>query len=225
MDGALKGARMNPTFKPTKITERIWQGGYVGRPEVESLLRHGLTHILNLDFPYDRIHFDLDGLDIHVTEMLVHDMAPMSESDARNICAAIHRAVVIQNGRMYVHCNAGLSRSPTAVWLYLITSGQPPTRASEWIANAAQHLSAPDPVLVSEIDVEALHSWIDEPRWELWRRHPLRQGDELLGTFRSEVDAHAERMRQVERYVSAATRAGQPAPDRWHWILSANVGR
>ena len=34
---------------------------------------------------------------------------------------------------MYVHCVAGLVRSPTILWLYLIALGVPPGDARTWI--------------------------------------------------------------------------------------------
>lgn len=93
---------------------------------------------------------------------------------------------------MYVHCNAGLSRSPTAVWLYLVASGWAPERASATIAAAAKHLDAPDSILVSELDVDALRAWAQEPRWEVWLR-ATRTHDSLLSVFPTEAAAAAER--------------------------------
>lgn len=213
---------MSTVFEPARITGRIWQGGYIGRPEAEVLARAGATHVLNLDFPFDRTLADLTGIDLRILEMLVHDMAPLSEQDARRIVAAIHRAMAIERGTIYVHCNAGLSRSPTAVWLYLVSTGWSRDRASDAVAAAAPHLSAPDPVLVSAIDPDGLAAWSREPRWELWRRHPRRQGEELLGTFAEVAGARDEERRQIERYAAAAGRAGEPDPALWHRILAVS---
>ena len=45
----------------------------------------------------------------------------------------VHSLVAVPKSHVYVHCMAGLVRSPTILWLYLIALGIPPTDARNWI--------------------------------------------------------------------------------------------
>ena len=178
-------------FKATRITDSIFQNGYITEREAAVLLDLGVTHILNLDLPYGATRVEMPA-GLKVTEILLHDMAPMSQEDVRRVVAVIQRAVDLEGGRIYVHCNAGLSRSPTAVWLYLVATGWDPHQASETISAAATHLDAPDPILVHELELDSLKDWLRRPRWELWRRgektHPC-----LLSIHLTEAEVEKEK--------------------------------
>jgi hypothetical protein len=178
-------------FKPARITERILQNGYITEVQAAELQRRGVTHLLNLDLPYASTRIVMPA-GLTITELLVHDMAPLSADDARRVVAVLQRALDLDGGRVYVHCNAGLSRSPTAVWLYLVASGWEPEQASAVIAAAAKHLDAPDSILVSELDLDALRTWAGQPRWEVWLRG-TKTHDSLLAVLPTEAAAAAER--------------------------------
>lgn len=205
-------------FRPARISDRIWQGGYVGREEAAQLAADGVDEIINLDHPFDPHFSDLRDLPIRISEVPVDDMAPLGDAGALRICTAMSRALDRRGGRVYVHCNAGLSRSPTAVWLYLVYRGVEPAEASAQIGVAAKHLDAPDPVLVGGLEAGAIRTWRERQRWALWRRHPLRQGEELLAVYGDEAAAAAERERLIGVYTGPAERAGQPPPADWLWI-------
>jgi len=160
---------MSSWFKPARITDAIFQNGYITEKEAAVLQDLGVTHLLNLDMPYGSTKIQMPA-GLKVVEILLHDMSPMSNDGARRVVAVFQRALQLDGGKIYVHCNAGLSRSPTAVWLYLVSTGWDQGKASETIAAAATHLGAPDPILVHELDVDGLRAWAKEPRWELWRR-------------------------------------------------------
>jgi len=156
-------------YAPARITPRTYQNGYITEKQAPELRSLGITHLLNLDLPYAETKIVMPA-DLKVVEMLLYDMAPMSTADARRVVAIIQRAVELEGGKIYVHCNAGLSRSPTAVWLYLVASDWDPAKASETIGTAATHLDAPDPILIDGLDIDDLRTWARRSRWEVWRR-------------------------------------------------------
>ena len=155
-------------FDPPRITGSIYQGGYITEKQGARLKEIGITHILNLDLPYHSTRVDMSGLGFQVIEILVNDMSPMTGELARKVDAAIQRAVDLEGGELYVHCNAGLSRSPTAVWLYLVAKGWDNSEATRVIAAAASNLHAPDPLLIGSLDLQGLKRWLQSPRWEIW---------------------------------------------------------
>ena len=157
---------MTDRFKPARITDSIFQNGYITEKEGTVLQDLGVTHLLNLDLPYGSTKIVMPS-GLKVVEILLHDMGPMSNADARCVVAVIQRALDLEGGKIYVHCNAGLSRSPTAVWLYLVATGWDEDKASDTISAAATHLGAPDAILVHELDLENLRIWAKTPRWEL----------------------------------------------------------
>jgi protein-tyrosine phosphatase len=64
---------------------------------------------------------------------------PMSDSrqlmplTALRAIDALHRLACVLDSHVYVHCVAGLIRSPTVLWLYLIACGLPPKYARDMI--------------------------------------------------------------------------------------------
>lgn len=178
-------------FQPAQITEHILQNGYITEVQAAELQRRGVTHLLNLDLPYASTRIVMPA-GLVITELLLHDMAPLSTSDARRVVAVLQRALDLDRGRVYVHCNAGLSRSPTAVWLYLVASGRAPDEASATIAAAARHLDAPDPLLVGGLDLDDLRGWARQPRFEVWLRG-TRTHDSLLSVHPTAAAATDER--------------------------------
>ena len=55
---------------------------------------------------------------------------------------ALHDMVTTPDSQVYVHCVAGLVRSPTILWLYLISLGVPWKDAREWIQKRSPLASA-----------------------------------------------------------------------------------
>jgi hypothetical protein len=62
-------------------------------------------------------------------------------SDSRRLMPAtavraidtLHQLASVPDSHVYVHCVAGLVRSPTILWLYLLALGVPPGDARDWI--------------------------------------------------------------------------------------------
>ncbi len=202
-------------FIPTKITDKIFQNGYITENEAVQLRDCGVTHIINLDLPYTATR--VDGIyrhGFHINEILVHDKAPLTNDLARRVIAAMQRAVDLEKGIVYVHCNAGLSRSPTAVWLYLVSMGYSAESASDIISNAAAHLSAPDHILVGHLDIEDLKNWVHSPRWELWLCSD-RNYRSLEAVFPNRELAEAEKLTRESKVREFNSRGLQIQVEFW----------
>ena len=204
---------MIDSFSPARITDSIYQNGYITEHEGQVLSDLGVTHLLNLDIPYGSTKIVMPT-GLKVVEILLHDMAPMSDEDARCVVAVIQRALDLEGGKIYVHCNAGLSRSPTAVWLYLVASGWDEDEASDAISAAATHLGAPDAILVHELDLVALRTWAKAPRWELWRRGE-KTYPSLIGVFESMELAKVEHERLEAKQEGFRARGFKQRVDYW----------
>lgn len=59
---------------------------------------------------------------------------------------------------LYIHCNAGLNRSPTVLWYFMIACGMDPAQARQQITSAsraalATYRKIPEPLLVTIRDL------------------------------------------------------------------------
>ena len=166
---------MNPPLIPHIITERILQNGYIGVEEAVFLKKQGVTHILNLDAEYSNVNA-IEALGLVVHHIFVQDMSPMDDETAIAVVDAMHESLSVPDGRLYVHCDAGLNRSPTAVWLYFLATGLSETEATQMILQSHSHLSAPANVLVTELDLARIKGRfsITQQRDRQMDRHPDR---------------------------------------------------
>jgi atypical dual specificity phosphatase len=119
-------------LEPKRITSRIYQGGWLRPEHIDELSRLGITHILNLDLP------STDGLPVTDFEITVHnifirDYSLMTPQLVREVMEVIDHCLSLPGSKIYIHCVAGVSRSPTITWLYLIHSGATPAEALEKI--------------------------------------------------------------------------------------------
>lgn len=137
----------NMPLEPKKITSRIYQGGWIMSHDIPVLLKLGITHILNLDLPYDdpqpfiSAHFTL-----HTASII--DNCLMLPQQVRDIMAVIDKSLSSPEHKIYIHCVEGVSRSATISWLYLIQIGFLPDEAGQRIH--------PNPMLYNEAIVDGL---------------------------------------------------------------------
>lgn len=136
------------------------QGSYPSPDSISFMLKLGVTHLLNLDTPYpDRSMFEEQGVCVH--EHFIPDMCPMNQKDAESIVQIIHDSLRKPGSKIYVHCNAGINRSPTCVWLYLIASGLREEEAREQMLGANKQLVVPDTLLTMDLDLSCIKKCID----------------------------------------------------------------
>jgi hypothetical protein len=113
---------------PKQITTRIYQGGWLRAEHVPELVHLGVTHVLNLDAPYTD-HLPLSEANITIHNLPIRDYCLMTPQRVREIMEVIDGCLSSPSHKIYIHCVAGVSRSPTIAWLYLIHTGFSPRDA------------------------------------------------------------------------------------------------
>jgi protein-tyrosine phosphatase len=115
-----------------RITPCLSIGPFPSPDRVEKLLSVGVTHLLNVsDTVSDVVSSETGFKGV--------DWVPMSDSQrlpfptAISALDALHRFAATPGSHVYVHCVAGLVRSPTILWLYLISLGVSAGDARKWI--------------------------------------------------------------------------------------------
>jgi len=134
-------------LEPKQITSRIYQGGWILPQDIPVLSRLGITHLLNLDLPYDDPQPFIDAaFTLHTASLI--DNCLMLPQQVRDIMALIDESLAFPTHRLYVHCVEGVSRSATISWLYLIYKGLTPHEAGKRIH--------PNPLLYDDAIIHGL---------------------------------------------------------------------
>ena len=134
-------------LEPKRITSRIYQGGWIVPQDIPELVQLGITHILNLDLPYeDSLAFREANLTLR--NLYIPDYCLMKPQLVREVIDVIEESLSSPSHKLYIHCIVGVSRSPTISWLYLIHTGLCPEDAAERVK--------PNPVMVDEAMVQQL---------------------------------------------------------------------
>jgi hypothetical protein len=118
-----------------RITGCLSVGPFASPQRAETLLAAGVTHVLNVS----------DGPSVISSATGFAEVAWVPMSDSRRLLPAtgiwalntLHGLVRAPDSHVYVHCVAGMVRSPTILWLYLIALGVPPGDARDWIEERA----------------------------------------------------------------------------------------
>nr|XP_039265050.1 dual specificity protein phosphatase 19-like [Styela clava] len=99
-----------------EVTENLLLGSQDVASDLELLKQNRITHILNLAPAVDNVFSDdFIYLKIPILDIPETDIIPYFVNTNEFISSAL-----TSNGRVYVHCNAGVSRAPTVVAAYLI---------------------------------------------------------------------------------------------------------
>jgi len=117
-------------LEPKQITSQIYQGGWILPRDIPEIVRLGITHILNLDFPYED---PLPFIQANITlqNVYIRDFCLMTPQLVRDTIEVIDKFLSCPVHKIYIHCNEGVNRSPTITWLYLIHKGLSPEEAAE----------------------------------------------------------------------------------------------
>ncbi|MBI4633405.1 MAG: dual specificity protein phosphatase family protein [Deltaproteobacteria bacterium] len=115
-------------FEPKQITSQIYQGGWLRPQYIPELVQLGITHILNLDHPYED-PLPLIEANITVHNVYIRDQSLMTPQLVRKAMHVIDESLSSPRHKIYIHCIEGVSRSPTITWLYLIYRGLSPEDA------------------------------------------------------------------------------------------------
>jgi len=123
-----------------RITECLSVGPFASPERAELLLAAGVTHVLNVsDEP--SVVTSWDGF-AEVAWVSMSDSKRLPRETAIEAIDTLHRLVSVPDSHVYVHCVAGLVRSPTILWLYLIALGVPLQDARDWIENRSPNAVA-----------------------------------------------------------------------------------
>lgn len=118
--------------KPDFTVAQVLPGLLMGSQDVANSLpllqEHGITHILSLGIHIPR----LEGYNYIFVESL--DLPEFSIIDIFDLCFEVIDSVRKQGKTIFVHCNAGVSRSASLVIAYLMkTSGMHLTAAHDFL--------------------------------------------------------------------------------------------
>lgn len=146
-----------------RITERIWQGGYPMSEDFAILWEAGVRWLINLDLPYYEWR-ELETRGFHVISVGLKDMGKDRPERWWLALGPLARADRMLLEGSYVHCNAGISRSPTLVWLHLVLGGMNATAAQRLITQANPHACPADPAIMDAAILAGLRSLAAGPR-------------------------------------------------------------
>ena len=128
------------------IPSRLWLGGFIRPKDVELLKRALITTVLSLQTDEDMIHCGIEPgklaksyeeADIELRRLPVRDFDKDGLADRLPSCVS-ELEDVLQAGwtRVYLHCTAGINRSPTVAAAYLIrTQGISAREACDFIVS------------------------------------------------------------------------------------------
>lgn len=117
-----------PVRELSEITPNVHVGGQHHAHGLNRLYQRGITAVINLRDEFDDNHAGI-APEAYLYLPTVDDSAPTID-DLRTGVAFIHEQIA-EGGVVYVHCAAGIGRSPTMVAAYLVSTGMSPEEA--WI--------------------------------------------------------------------------------------------
>lgn len=141
------------------ITEAIAQGGYPDEEDCKLLRRGGITHLFNLDLPYlDGALFSRMGFSGIVWKPIV-DGRPIPKDTLLDCLDALNQALAKDGTRVYIHCHAGINRSPTILALFFVACGMPLDDACALIESRSPHAIPAHPALCDAqlVDIAVHH--------------------------------------------------------------------
>ena len=113
------------------------------------LLAAGVTHLLNVSNVPSEVSAG-PGTFAGVAWVPMSDRRQLLLETAVMAIDTLHRLVLVPESHVYVHCVAGMVRSPTVLWLYLIACGLSPKYARELIESRSPDAVAGHPLLVTD---------------------------------------------------------------------------
>ncbi len=129
------------------VTPRIALGPHPITPiEVNELVVDGFLASLNVGTA--PVHYNQEGWLLEVQHVPIDDLQRIPLKKAIKAIETFHD-LLVQYERAYIHCAAGLHRSPTVLWLYLISLGFGENEAEEMISSARMDAVPRHPRLLS----------------------------------------------------------------------------
>jgi protein-tyrosine phosphatase len=153
-----------------RITQCLSVGPSALPERVAQLRKLGVTHILNVSDGPSAVS-SADGF-AEVADVPMNDHKRLPAITMVLALDTLHRMVSEPGEHVYVHCMAGVLRSPTTLWLYLIALGIAPEVAREWIESrspdaVAGHFRMVDHQHVALAQQHGLTHFFPHPRPEI----------------------------------------------------------
>ncbi len=164
-----------------RITQCLSVGPFASPQRAERLLAAGVTHVLNVsDMPSEVS--TANGF-AGVAWVPMSDSRRLMPSTAIWALNALHELASVPESHVYVHCVAGLIRSPTILWLYLLALGVPLQDARDWIElrspdSVAGHYRMVDSEHVLLAQTHGLANFFPHPRPNIIVPFPLAEDAE-----------------------------------------------
>jgi len=154
-----------------RITQCLSVGPFASPERAIELLAAGVTHVFNVSDGPSAVSAG-EGSFAEVAWVPMSDSRRLMHSTAAQALDTLHRLVAVPGSHVYVHCVAGMVRSPTILWLYLIACGLPPEDARELIELRSPNAVAGHPRMVNDTHVlfaqkYGLERFFPHPRGEV----------------------------------------------------------
>jgi len=124
-----------------RITKCLSVGPFPSPERVEKLLSAGVTHVFNVSDTTSGVVSSAVGFK-EVAWVPMSDSQRLPFPDAMLALDTLHGFASSPGSHVYVHCVAGLVRSPTILWLYLISLGVSGSDARKWIQQQSSMANA-----------------------------------------------------------------------------------
>ena len=154
--------------KVFRITNSIWLGPFASPERKSTLTAARVNHILNVGEAPSVLTTD-EGQFRSVVWHPITDLELIPEELAGACLTSLHQMLSEADARVYVHCIAGLNRSPTVVWLYLVACGVAPKEAKAVVEKRAPdaiagHSKLVDAGLVAAVQRVGSEHFFPHPR-------------------------------------------------------------
>lgn len=165
-----------------RVTECLSVGPFASAERAETLRAAGVTHVLNVSDGPSVVSAGV-GSFASVAWVPMSDSKRLPPHVALRAIATLHDLASKPDAHVYVHCVAGLVRSPTILWLYLISLGVPPKDARAWIEARSPRANAGAAAMVDSehvrlVQMHGLMHFFPHPRPNLINPWPLAQDED-----------------------------------------------
>jgi len=164
------------------VTECLSVGPFAWADRAAELRAAGVTHVLNVSDQPNEVTAG-EGSFASVAWVPMSDSKRLPTAVALRAIATLHELASKPDAHVYVHCVAGMVRSPTILWLYLIALGVPPKDARVWIETRSPRSNAGAAAMVDVEHVRlaqmhGLMNFFPHPRPNLIVPFPLADEEE-----------------------------------------------
>lgn len=164
-----------------RVTECLSVGPFASVERAPQLLAAGVTHVLNVSHEPSVVSVNSGFAGVAWVPM--SDSRRLAPATAIWAIDTLHQLASAPDAHVYVHCVAGMVRSPTILWLYLIALGVPPKDARVWIETRSPRSSAGSAAMVDREHVRlaqmhGLMHFFPHPRPNLIVPFPFEDDEE-----------------------------------------------